>query len=190
MLDRDVEAVLAALSPTAGSRGASTVTAEVISSLERHARSYLAPGLAGQAGIPDAVQRFLIGVARGRVPADAASAVSYFKRSIRNASIDEYRRTQRLRYDDAAAIETADPDDPILRLLDPEADRARIAAGLHWCRSAEDDTAIRVVRAWLNLAKLHNATPSNPAVAAEVGVSPEAVRKALERFRRRIAPLP
>lgn len=189
MLDRDVEAVLAALSPTADRRGGHTVTADVIGSLERHARRYLAPGLAGQAGIPDAVQRFLIAVARGQVPEDADSAISYFKRAIRNASIDEYRRTQRLRYDDAAAVEVADPDDPILRLLDPEADRARIAAGLHWCRSAEDETAIRVVRMWLNLAKLHSAAPSNRAVAVELGLSPEAVRKALERFRRRIAPL-
>jgi DNA-directed RNA polymerase specialized sigma24 family protein len=158
--------------------------------MEDHARAYLAPGLAGESTLPDVVQRFLIAVAEGKVPNDRDRAAGYFRRAVRNSSIDEYRRIQRLRYEAPAVSEVPDPDDPILRLLDPEADRARVAAGLHWCRSADDQTAIRVVRTWLNLAKVHSVEPSNQTVADEVGISHEAVRKALERFRRRIAPAP
>jgi DNA-directed RNA polymerase specialized sigma24 family protein len=183
----DVQKVLAALSPHADARGESAVDIQVITSLERHAQAWLAPGLAGQAGIPDVVQRFLIAVTEGKVPNDVPSAVSYFKRAVRNASIDEYRRLQRLSFDDEAAASVVDPDDQILRLLAPSADRALIAAGLKWSRTVNDVTVIKVVRTWLNLAKLSGKQPSERVVGQELGLSQEAVRKALQRFRNRIS---
>lgn len=182
-----MQKVLAALSPHADARGESAVDIQVITSLERHAQAWLAPGLAGQAGIPDVVQRFLIAVTEGKVPNDVPSAVSYFKRAVRNASIDEYRRLQRLSFDDEAAASVVDPDDQILRLLAPSADRALIAAGLKWSRTVNDVTVIKVVRTWLNLAKLSGKQPSERVVGQELGLSQEAVRKALQRFRNRIS---
>lgn len=179
--------MLAALSPYAEARRGSAVDVQVITSLERHAQTWLAPGLAGHAGIPDVVQRFLIAVTEGKVPKEVPGAVSYFKRAVRNASIDEYRRLQRLSFDDEAASSVVDPDDEILRLLAPAADRALVAAGLKWSRTVNDVTVIRVVRTWLNLAKLGGKRPSEREVGQELGLSQEAVRKALQRFRNRIS---
>jgi hypothetical protein len=136
----------------------------------------------------EAVQRFMIAAAEGKVRTDPADAPGRYLRTIAyNAMRDLFGEDARWASLDA---ELADADGEwVFRLLDRQATRSIVVEALRRCRLNGDRTTVRVVRAWIRLAEGDGDEPSARAVAEIAGVSHPTVGACLERFRAEIAEL-
>jgi hypothetical protein len=114
-----------------------------------------------------------------------ALAGAYLTRSIVNARIDRQRAHARHPSVELQEADSASEDDAIFRLIESEAARQEIYAALQEAFRQRDATVVKVVLEWVRVAEHGRREPTLTEVAGAVGVSPQAVADALERFRER-----
>jgi hypothetical protein len=131
----------------------------------------------------EAVLRFWKACREGRVQQERNPA-GYLVRIARNLAIDHIRSRSKEPVDhkvqDVAAI-----GDTIATTVDATAGRQAVEAGLRAAWEAQDDTVVRVVLAWLEVAAAQpGAIPSSRKVGEVIGMSHTAVNDAMGRFKR------
>ena len=156
--------------------------------------------------VNDVVFRFLARAASGDQagvrPEDAGGLLVV---SIKNAAVDEMRRVQRHESrtalyaygpDFAELLGANDPgfehvlegrDDQTARLLQADSATALVQAAMTEAAHQGDDTVVKVIASWLDLAQLGGKAPSTRAVAEMAGVSHTTVATALRRFRKQLS---
>jgi hypothetical protein len=124
----------------------------------------------------------------GRARAGAvepALAGAYLMRSFVNARIDRHRAHARHPSVELQESHSASEDDAIFRLIEADAARQEIYAALQDAFRQRDATVVKVVLEWIRASEQSHGKPTLAEVGAAVGVSPQAVADALERFRER-----
>ena len=129
------------------------------------------------------VTRFMDSFMAGQVDRNKNPG-GYLVQITRNSAID-YLRREAGRSSAEPVPDVAANDDAIAASVDALAGRQAVEAGLQAAWESQDDTVVRVVLAWLQVAAEHNgAKPSTREVAAIVQLSHTAVSDAMDRFKR------
>jgi DNA-directed RNA polymerase specialized sigma24 family protein len=134
------------------------------------------------------LERFVAAVRSGKV--EPATAGAYLATALRNAAIDEQRRSRvrREHPERLAAVRSAEADDAVTRLLDANAARDAVHQALKLAADDERYSLVRVITQWLDLAERDGEPPSSRDVAIVLGISHTAVNQALSTFRRSYLP--
>ncbi len=107
----------------------------------------------------------------------------YLVKITQNSAID-YLRREAKRMSSGPVPDVAANDDAIAASVDALAGRQAVEAGLKAAWESQDDTVVRVVLAWLQVAAEHDGErPSTREVGAIVGLSHTAVSDAMNRFK-------
>jgi hypothetical protein len=113
-----------------------------------------------------------------------AGAFDYLGRSVANARIDRQRAHVRHASVEIEEADSASEDDAIFRLIESDAARQGIYAALRDAFRQDDAAVIRVVLEWIRIAERRR-EPTLAEIGAAVGLSPQGVADALQRFRER-----
>ncbi|HEY2593447.1 MAG TPA: hypothetical protein VGK33_06080 [Chloroflexota bacterium] len=119
---------------------------------------------------------------------EPARAGAYLAQAFKNARIDRQRAATRHPLVELQEGDSASEDDAIFRLIERDAARQDIYAALKEAFGHDDTTVTKVVLEWIRAAEPGGKEPTLADVGQAVGISPQTVADALQRFRERYLP--